>query len=178
MKFSLFSPSDYQEIVELFTNVFSTSEGESEGQSIGSLVSSLIAKTKPQDLIGCIATDNDCIVGCIFFSRFTVPNDLTAFILSPVAISTGVQGTGIGQQLITYGLNHLKSLGVNLAFTYGDPAFYSKTGFTQISESVVKAPYVLSQPIGWLAQTLDGNPIQAMQGTTQCVEALSDPKYW
>ena len=72
----------------------------------------------------------------------------------------------------------LKSLGVNLAFTYGDPAFYSKTGFTQISESVVKAPYVLSQPIGWLAQTLDGNPIKATHGATQCVEALSDQKYW
>ena len=89
-----------------------------------------------------------------------------------------MQGTGLGQQLINYGLNHLKTLKVNLAFTYGDPSFYSKTGFNQISESAVKAPFELSQPEGWLAQSLDGNPIKAMQGPTKCVEALSDQEYW
>ena len=178
MNYSLFNPSDSQQVVELFTDVFSASEGESEGQIIGNLVSNLIAKTKPQDLIGCVAIDNGCLVGCIFFSRFTVSNDQVAFILSPVAISTDAQGSGIGQQLINYGLNHLRSLNVNLAFTYGDPAFYSKTGFEQSSENVVKAPFPLSQPIGWLVQSLDGEPIQVMDGSTECVEALSDPKYW
>lgn len=178
MKYSLFNSSDAQEVIELFKNVFSASEGESEGQIIGGLVSNLISKTRPQDLFGCVAIDNGCIVGCIFFSRFIVPNGQVAFILSPVAISTGVQGSGIGQQLITYGLDHLRALNVSLAFTYGDPAFYSKTGFEQIAENVVKAPFPLSQPIGWLAQSLDGMPIQVMQGATECVGALSDPKYW
>ena len=178
MKYSLFNRSNTQEIVELFLGVFSDSEGESEGQSIGSLVSNLITKTKPEDLIGFVAIDSDCIVGCIFFSRFSVPNDQVAFILSPVAISTNVQGTGIGQQLITYGLDHLRSKNVNLALTYGDPDFYSLIGFEQISENIVKAPHPLSQPIGWLAQTLDGKAMMAMQGPTKCVEALDDPKYW
>jgi len=66
----------------------------------------------------------------------------------------------------------------NLAITYGDPAFYSRTSFKQISESVVQAPYVLSQPQGWLAQSLDGSPIKAMWGSTECVEALRERKYW
>ena len=178
MKLSLFSSIDAQEVIELFTNVFSASEDESEGQIIGELVSNLMSKTKPQDLVGCIAIDDDSIVGCIFFSRFIVPNGQVAFILSPVAISTAAQGSGIGQRLITYGLDHLRSLNVNLAFTYGDPAFYSKTGFEQIGENIVKAPFPLSQPIGWLAQSLDGKPMQVMHGSTECVEALSDPKYW
>lgn len=178
MKLSLFNSSHTQEVIELFTKVFSASENASEGQIIGNLVSDLIATTEPQDLIGCVAISNNRIVGCIFFSRFVVPGGEVAFILSPVAISTGVQGSGIGQQLINYGLNQLKSLSVNLAFTYGDPNYYSKTGFNQISESVVKAPFELSQPEGWLAQPLDGNPIKAMQGATECVEALSDQKYW
>lgn len=178
MKFSLFNASNAQEIIELYTNVFSESEGESEGYGIGHLVSNLIASTDPQELIGFVATVDGRIVGCIFFSRLIVPNDQVAFILSPVAVSTDVQGTGIGQQLIGYGLDHLRSLNVDLAFTYGDPAYYSKTGFEKISENVVKAPFPLSQTIGWLAQSLDGEPIQTMYGSTQCVKALNDQRYW
>ncbi len=164
MKFSLFCESDSQKVIDLFKSVFSASEGEAEGQVISDFVSNLIATTKPQDLIGCIAEENGIIVGCIFFSRFTVPSGQVAFILSPVAVSTDVQGKGVGQKLIKYGLDHLRSLNVNLTFTYGDPSFYSKTGFEQISEDVVKAPCPLGQPIGWLAQSLD--------------RALNDPRLW
>ena len=178
MKFSLFNESKSQEVIDLFKRVFSASEGEAEGQVIADFVVTLVATTAPQDLIGCIAEENEIVVGCIFFSRLTVPSGQVAFILSPVAVSTDVQSTGIGQELIKYGLDHLKSLNVNLAFTYGDPGYYSKTGFEQINEGIVKAPYPLSQPIGWLAQSLDGQVIQPMAGATQCVEALNDPGLW
>lgn len=178
MRFSLFSESKSQEVIDLFKSVFSASEGEAEGQVIADFVENLIATTKPQDLIGCIAEENEIIVGCIFFSRLTVPSGQIAFILSPVAVSTDVQGTGIGQKLIQYGLDHLRSLNVKLAFTYGDPSYYSKTGFEQINENIVKAPCPLSQPIGWLAQSLDGQVIQPMVGPTRCVEALNDPSLW
>lgn len=178
MKLSLFNSSYAQEAIELFTKVFSASENESEGQIIGNLVSDLIATTGSEDLIGFVATSNDRIVGCIFFSRFFMPSEKVAFILSPVAIATSEQGTGIGQRLINYGLQHLKSMEVSLAFTYGDPRYYSKSGFNHISESIVKAPFELSQPEGWLAQSLNGNSIKAMHGSNRCVEALSDQKYW
>ena len=178
MKLSLFNSSSSREVIELFTQVFSASENEAEGQLIGNLASNLIATTEPQDLIGFVASCNDCIVGCIFFSRLVLPGDEVAFILSPVAIATSAQGTGIGQKLINYGLNYLKSRNVNLAFTYGDPNFYSKVGFKQIDESIVKAPFTLSQPAGWLAQSLDGRSIKPMQGVSKCVEALNNQKYW
>lgn len=178
MKLSLFNSSYTQEVIELFTKVFSASENEAEGQIIGNLVSALIATTDTQDLIGFVATSNNRVVGCIFFSRLIVPGGEVAFILSPVAISTSEQGNGIGQQLINYGLDHLRALEVDLAFTYGDPRFYSRVGFKQISESSVEAPFELSQPEGWLAQSLDGKTVKAMQGATKCVEALSDQKYW
>lgn len=178
MKFTLFNSTDSQVVIELFTRVFSIAEGESEGHSIGALVTNLINTTQPQDLIGCVAIVNESIIGCIFFSRFNVPNNGKTFILSPVAIATESQGTGIGQQLIHFGIEHLRSLNTDLLFTYGDPAFYAKTGFEPISESVIAAPYPLSQPIGWLAQSLNGKPINTATGPTACVEALSDPSYW
>jgi putative acetyltransferase len=178
MKFSLFDPIDSQDVIALFAKVFAEAEDKDEGETIGNLVANLIASTEPSDLIGCVATDNGSILGCIFFSRFIVSSGQVAFILSPVAVDTENQGTGIGQRLISYGLEYLRSQNVDLVFTYGDPAFYSKTGFLQISENIVKAPFPLSQPAGWLAQSLDGQSIPAMSGSSKCVEALSDPSYW
>ncbi|BFM48989.1 N-acetyltransferase [Marinomonas sp. THO17] len=178
MPFSLFNKSGSQEVVELFRRVFSAAEGEAEGQIIADFVTQLLATTQPKDLIGCIAEENDILVGCLFFSRLWVSSGQVAFILSPLAVATEAQKKGVGQGLIQYGLDHLKSLEVNLVFTYGDPSYYAKTGFEPISENKVKAPCPLSQPIGWLAQSLDASPIQTMSGPTKCVEALNDPSLW
>lgn len=178
MILSLFNTSDTIEAVTLFSRVFSDSEGESEGKVIGNLVSDLIKTTGSQDLIGYVAKAGSRMVGCIFFSRFFVPNGQPAFILSPVAVSTNEQGNGIGQELINFGVNHLKSQGVHMIFTYGDPNYYSKTGFSQISESVVEAPFELSRPEGWLVQSLNGVPVKTIPGSTNCVKALNDQKYW
>ena len=178
MKYAAFIEADTEKVILLFTEVFSDSEGEAEGNVIGELVSNLISDTPASDLLGFTAYDNDVLVGCIFFSRFIVPSHRSAFILSPVAVATTAQGTGVGQALIAYGLEKLKLSKVALAFTYGDPAYYCKTGFQKISEDMVKAPYPLSQPIGWLGQSIDGTPMEHLDGPTQCVSALSHSKYW
>jgi len=178
MELSLFNPSQSQEVIEFFSKVFSASDDETEGQLIGNLVSELIATSEPQNLIGFVSISGGDIVGSIFFSRLDLPSEKMAFILSPVAIATNEQGKGMGQQLINYGISHLKSLSVNMVFTYGDPNFYSKIGFKPISESIVKAPLKLTYPEGWLAQSLDGSSIVEMKGISSCVEALNDQKYW
>lgn len=178
MNFSLFNSSQSQEVIEFFTEVFSTSEGKKEGQLVGSLVSDLIATTEQKDLIGFVALSGEDIIGSIFFSRLVVPGKNVAFILSPVAISTNEQGKGLGQQLINYGINHLKSLSVDLVFTYGDPNYYTKVGFNTISENIVKAPLKLTYPEGWLAQSLDGGYLKKVKGVSQCVKALNDQRYW
>lgn len=178
MELSLFNSSQSQEVIDLFLRVFSASADEGEGQLIGHLVSDLITTTVPEELIGFVASSSDGVIGCIFFSRLIISSGEVAWILSPVAIDTSEQGKGVGQQLIHYGINHLKSLNVDLVITYGDPQFYSKVGFSSIDESLVKAPFKLSQPEGWLAQRLDGHPIKPMSGASRCVKALSDPQYW
>ncbi len=173
-----YSPSNIEEIKQLFTKVFSDSEGQSEGLVIGSLVYDLMTSTDAQDLYGFVAIENEEIIGSIFFTRLTFESEVNAFLLSPVAIHTNYQGKGIGQKLINFGINHLKENGVGLVFTYGDPKFYSKVGFSLITEKLAKAPLKLTYPEGWLGQSLVSDEIEPITGSSYCVEALNKPGYW
>lgn len=175
---TLFEPTKSKEVVGLYVDVFAAAEGESEGKVIGQFVTQLMETTPLDDVIGCVAMENDKIIGCLFFSHVIMPNGQKTFILSPMAVSTERQGEGVGQQLIRFGLAHLNGIQVELVLTYGDPAYYSKTGFITLSEKTIQAPFPLSQPIGWLVQSLDGKPIQTQQGAVQCVAALQDPNLW
>ncbi|WP_292950464.1 MULTISPECIES: N-acetyltransferase [unclassified Neptuniibacter] len=144
IEYSIFESCSAQDVLTLFNKVFTQSEGETEGGIVADLVSELISLTPSNDLFGFVAYSDNSVVGCIFFSRFILPSNESAFLLSPVAVSTEQQGKHVGQGLINYGLKHLKSLDVGLVFTYGDPGFYAKVGFDQITESVVKPPFELS----------------------------------
>jgi putative acetyltransferase len=173
-----FSPGNIEEIKQLFTKVFSDSEVQAEGLSIGNLAYSLITLTDAQDLYGFVAIENEETIGTILFTRLKFESDVNAFILSPVAIHTNYQGKGIGQKLINFGINRLKENGVELLFTYGDPKFYSKVGFSLITEKLAKAPLKLTYPEGWLGQSLVSDAIEAITGSSYCVEALNKPEYW
>lgn len=178
MNISIFKTDQSQEVVNLFTHVFSDSEGADEGKTIGRLVLDLITTTEKSDVVGFVAMDSDTVIGSIFFSRLVLDSGNTAFMLSPVAISTERQQKGIGQQLIRAGIDYLKANGVEFAFTYGDPNYYSKSGFKQISDNDIKPPFTLSQPQGWLAQSLQGISLGRAKGTTTCVNAFNKPEYW
>jgi len=178
MKLLAFEPSNIEEIKRLFTKVFSDAEGQSEGELIGSLTSAIMMDTDAQDLYGFIAIENKQIIGSILFTRLTFQNNVNAFLLSPVAIHTNHQGKGIGQELIGFGIDHLKKNKVSIVFTYGDPNFYSKVGFNQITEKTAKAPFDLSQPEGWLAQSLVSDEIKPISGKPYCVEAFNKPEIW
>jgi putative acetyltransferase len=128
MKLSTYSPSDIEEIKQLFIKAFSDSEGQSEGLLIGNLVYDLMTNTDDHNLYGFVVTENEKIIGSIFFSKLAFENEVNAFLLSPVAIHTSHQGKGIGQKLINFGLNIIKDNGVELAFTYGDLIFPRNTG--------------------------------------------------
>ncbi|MCP3662227.1 MAG: N-acetyltransferase [Gammaproteobacteria bacterium] len=178
MKLSTYNKSDIEKIKQLFTKVFSDSEGQAEGLLIGGLVYDLVKSTDSQDIYGFVAIENNQIIGTIIFTRMTFESDDNAFLLSPVAILTNHQGKGVGQKLIKFGIQRLKEKGVKLVFTYGDPDFYSKVGFRHISEKIAKAPLELTQPEGWLCQSLVGDEIEPISGSSYCVEALNNSEYW
>ena len=66
----------------------------------------------------------------------------------------------------------------HVLLTYGDLDFYSKVGFKSITEDIIKAPLNLTYPNGWLALSLTDKKIDPIQGSTMCVSALMNQKYW
>ncbi|MGM0594967.1 MAG: GNAT family N-acetyltransferase [Pseudomonadota bacterium] len=178
MNFQRANHSDTEAIIRLFTAVFSDSEGEAEGQLIGNLARELLSETEERDRYVFVALDADTVIGAIVFSRLTFDSGNNAFILAPVAVATTRQGEGVGQRLIRFGFERLREDGVELVMTYGDPAFYAKVGFQPVTVATVKPPFPLSQPQGWLGQSLNSESISPITGSAACVDALNKPEYW
>lgn len=165
-------------IVRLFKSVFSDSEGEAEGALIGKLAADLFETTQERDLFNYVAVDDDQVFGSLFFTRLDFHNTCDVFILAPVAVHPDRQGQGIGQALISHGIADLANRDIDAVLTYGDPKFYEKVGFRPISPAVVRAPFELSQPEGWLGQSLVEDFIETLSGQCRCVHALANPVYW
>lgn len=178
MNFRSYTSKESRSIYELFTTVFTESEGESEGRLIGGLVKQLLKSTAMEDIFVFVAAEGEEIHGALCITRMPTEKEAEIFVMGPVAVDTRSQGKGVGQGLIHYGIKQLKESGIKVLVTYGDPQFYTKTGFQHINEELIKPPFKLTQPEGWLAQALDGNPLQKIEGTCSCVSALNDSRFW
>jgi len=178
MKHCIIDQNSHNEITSLFTSVFSESEGVDEGKLIGSLASDLSSNIDNKEIICIGAYEDSELIGAIFFTHLSFDEKAYVYMLAPIAVSTKFQGKGVGQSLIHYGLNELKSRSVEVVITYGDPAFYSKVGFSGLSESVIQAPLKLSMPVGWLAQSLTTEPIPVIKQRPTCVKEFVNPVYW
>jgi len=168
-----------QEIVALFQDTFTASEGAEEGALIGAFVQRLLRETPAQDMCVFIGVEAGRVIAAVVFTRLSYPQDSrTVFLLSPMAVASGRQGAGLGQALLAHALAALKTVGVDGAVTYGDPAFYGKLGFRPLAQADAAAPLPLSQPMGWIGQSLTDAPLVPLKGPSRCVAALDDPALW
>lgn len=179
MDFSTQTLAHAAAITELFEATFVASEGRDQGALIGALATRLIRETPAEDLRVVSAWDRGELLGAIFFTRLSFPNDSRCvFMLSPVAVATAHQGMGVGQRLISHGLDLLRKEGVDIVVTYGDPAYYGRVGFRPVAEVDLPAPQPLSMPEGWIAQSLTDVPLTRIKGPSRCVAAFDDPALW
>lgn len=167
------------QIIDLCAAAFTASEGEAEGASIARLVTDLLGSIPSEDVLVVRALEGDELVGAAGFSRLRYDeDDRTVFLLSPVAVRADRQGEGVGQTMLTYGLDLLRERGVDVVLTYGDPTYYAKVGFRQVAEHLAAPPHPLSDPRGWLGQSLTDRDMRPLAGRSQCVPALDRPEYW
>lgn len=173
------SDQDHDAVIALFNATFTASEGADEGAAIAAFVTRMLADTPAPDWCAHVAHQGNTLVAAVVFSRLSYSQDpRSVFILSPMAVAPDHQGQGIGQALIRHGLADLRQCGVDVAVTYGDPAFYTRVGFQTVDTAMVPAPLALSQPQGWLAQDLGAGVLTPLRGEAACVAALNSPDLW
>ncbi len=179
MEFTTHDTDQLQHITDLFKTTFTDSEGAAEGDLIAGFVEQLFATTDPGDIFVFLAQEAGALVGAVIFSRMRYPRDpRSVFLLSPMAVATEQQGRRTGQTLLAFALNMLRKSAVDIVLTYGDINFYSKVGFSQISQTTAMPPVPLTFPDGWLGQSLTDNSLEPLKGPSTCVEALNNPALW
>ena len=78
-----------------------------------------------------VAEADGAIVGHVAFSPVAVSDGSEGWYgLGPISVDPARQGEGIGGKLIGEGLERLKALGATGCVLLGDPAYYSRFGFT------------------------------------------------
>lgn len=166
-------------LAALFCTSFAASEGVEEGRVIAAFVQDLVETTDPQDLLIVTAHQGFALVGALCFSRYRYEySDIEAFILSPAAVSPHCQGQGVGQCMIKRGHQALAQRNCEIVITYGDPAFYEKSGFEVIGTEILPAPYPLRYPQAWQVKRLTERELKPIGGKASCVPALRNPELW
>jgi len=86
MHYMALDKSKQAEIENLFSSVFTVSEGEEEGRSIGRLASALSKNIDGQEIICFGAYDGESLIGAIFFTllEYNIPAQI--FLLSPTVL--------------------------------------------------------------------------------------------
>ena len=172
---SLHSPDgdDREGVQELYLAAFP----EEERDVVARLADNLIMEG--EGIISLVARQESGIVGHVSFS----PVDLggsedEGYILAPLAVRPECQKQGIGTRLVEVGLEQMREAGIAIVFVYGDPAYYSRFGFSAELAAGHHPPYELQFPFGW--QVLHLREVEAFEGevAVSCVEALSDPAMW
>lgn len=121
------APADAPAIHDLTKRAFSTmayADGDEQDvidrlRARGALTLSLVAEVDGQ------------LVGQVTFSPAQAPDGASGwFTLGPVSVEPARQKQGIGAQLITAGLERLRAAGAAGCILVGNPAYYSRFGFT------------------------------------------------
>jgi putative acetyltransferase len=90
-----------------------------------------------------VAVSGDEVVGCVALSRAWLDARerlVDVLVLSPLAVTPGQQGRGIGTRLLDAVPQAADRLGVPLVFLEGDPGFYAARGWQAASDHGLERP--------------------------------------
>jgi putative acetyltransferase len=93
--------------------------------------------------VSLVAVQAGQVVGHVMFTRslLDAPRRLVEVqVLSPLAVAPGHQRQGVGSALVRSGVELLSRQGVPLVFLEGDPAYYTRFGFTPGGELGFRKP--------------------------------------
>ncbi|MEM7052967.1 MAG: N-acetyltransferase [Pseudomonadota bacterium] len=169
--------SDLRAIQQIHLRAF----GQPEGKTIVQMVADMAADATARPVLSLLAEDQHQIVGSVLFTPVQIEHaepGLAASILAPLAVLPSHQKRGVGTALIQTGLDMLRNDGVDIVFVYGDPNYYSRTGFEPSLPHELHPPHAIDYPQGWMVQALCPNAISKARGVVTCCTSLSNPEHW
>ena len=101
-------------------------------------------RTEGVVLVSLVAELDKRIVGHILFSRMsieTTSRSVSAVALAPMAVLPELQRRGIGERLIRYGLDSLRSRGEQVVIVVGHPNYYPRFGFSSEKARSLESPF-------------------------------------
>jgi predicted N-acetyltransferase YhbS len=157
--------------------------GHQQGQEIVELVNGLLNDETAKPLLSLVAETDGMLVGHILFTsaRLQPDNQETSIrILAPLAVSSEIQGEGIGGLLIREGLKQLAESGVDLVFVLGHPNYYPRFGFQTAGLLGFEAPYKIPKEHAdaWMVRGLKAGRLARNYATVQCSKVLNQPQHW
>lgn len=95
-------------------------------------------------ILSLVAEQDGQIIGHVAFSRLSITNDsdvTSGVSLAPVGVLPEMQRKGIGRALIEAGHDQLRHAGETVVFVLGDPAYYSRFGYSANGADAFDCPY-------------------------------------
>ena len=112
-------------------------------------------------VLSLVAEEEGQVVGHVLYSRLTIDGAPTgASALAPISVDPRRRKQGLASQLIENGHRQLKADGETLVFVLGDPAFYTRFGFSAETAKAFRTPYD-----GPYMMTLALSPVAPASGT-------------
>jgi putative acetyltransferase len=145
------------------------------------LVAALLQDHTAQPSLSLLAFWENKPAGHVLFTRVVLAGpsrQVPASILAPLAVVPELQRQGVGRALIEHGANLLAASGTQLLFVLGDPAYYTRCGFTPAVPHGLRAPYPIVPEEAWMVRPLAPNILGSVTGVIACAESLAKPEYW
>jgi len=152
---------------------------DSERAIVAKLAVDLLSEKTVPRTVALVAEYNGTLAGHIAFSPVTIGGGhLQGYILAPLGVKAERQKRGIGSALVERGMRMLSGSGAHVLFVYGDPAYYTRFGFSAETAAPYIPPCRPQHPFGWQAVVLNGGTTPQSPVTVACVAPLCDPKLW
>lgn len=161
---------------QLYVSAFPAAERE----RVATLAVDLLTEQTVPPTLCMVAEAKEGLLGHVGFSPVfaDVGAPALGYILAPLGVMPGHQGSRVGTQLVESGLGRLRQQAVGAVLVYGDPDYYGRFGFQAHTARPFVPPYPLTQPHGWQALILDDSAEPAEATEISCVRPLRDPTLW
>lgn len=151
-----------------------------ERDAIADLSAQLLGEASTPETINLVADEEEVLLGHVTFSPIFRKDDGShcGYVLAPLAVKPSRHGEGIGSQLVRVGIEEARRLGAIRIFVYGDPAYYSRFGFSGEAAARAIPPFDLAHPFGWQGMEFASEAGKGDRFTFICLGPLNRPELW